>query len=291
MSGLDAALLTGATTRALCWRLARRDGVVMGFTDHDRDIAFDGVTFAAGAALEASAVSSQAGAGTGEMDAAGALASDAITEADLRAGVYDGAEVELWEVDWTDVSARRLLAVFTLGEVERRDLAFRAEMRSTAAVFGRRRGRVQGPLCDVERLGDARCGVDLDAGGFRFQTVVDSVAGPTLSIPDATAAGFFDFGRLRMLDGGAAGFEADIRLSRQLAAGTELQLWREVPAAIAAGDAIEVTAGCDRSADTCRNKFANFERHRGFWRMPPASAPADYAVIGDPDQDGGSRHE
>ncbi len=32
-----AALAADATTLCHCWRLARRDGVVLGFTDHDRD--------------------------------------------------------------------------------------------------------------------------------------------------------------------------------------------------------------------------------------------------------------
>jgi hypothetical protein len=44
---LAARLASGTTTLALCWKLTRRDGVVLGFTDHDRDIAFDGVVYEA----------------------------------------------------------------------------------------------------------------------------------------------------------------------------------------------------------------------------------------------------
>ena len=42
-SSLQAALDTGATTLARCWRVARPDGVVLGFTDHDLPLDFDGV--------------------------------------------------------------------------------------------------------------------------------------------------------------------------------------------------------------------------------------------------------
>ena len=45
---LQAHLDSGATTLAWCWRIERSDGVVFGFTDHDRELSFGGVTFAPG---------------------------------------------------------------------------------------------------------------------------------------------------------------------------------------------------------------------------------------------------
>ena len=39
---LAAHLRSGATTLAWCWKLVRSDGAALGFTDHDRTIAFDG---------------------------------------------------------------------------------------------------------------------------------------------------------------------------------------------------------------------------------------------------------
>jgi hypothetical protein len=48
MKTLDSALAehiaSGTTTLCRCWKLIRKDGTVLGFTDHDRDIAFDGTT-------------------------------------------------------------------------------------------------------------------------------------------------------------------------------------------------------------------------------------------------------
>ena len=40
-------LASGITTLARCWALTRADGTVLGFTDHDRDIGFDGIVFKA----------------------------------------------------------------------------------------------------------------------------------------------------------------------------------------------------------------------------------------------------
>ena len=45
--GLQDHLDSGATTLAWCWKVERRDGTILGFTDHDLDLSFDGVTFAA----------------------------------------------------------------------------------------------------------------------------------------------------------------------------------------------------------------------------------------------------
>ncbi|MEX0628291.1 MAG: DUF2163 domain-containing protein, partial [Cucumibacter sp.] len=44
-AGFAAHVESGATTLATCWRLIRTDGVVMGFTDHDVTLNFDGTDF------------------------------------------------------------------------------------------------------------------------------------------------------------------------------------------------------------------------------------------------------
>ena len=89
-----AARLTGSTTLCRCWRLTRRDGAALGFTDHDRDLAFGGTAFAARSGLEAADATAELGFAVGGGEVSGALTSDAIAEADVAAGVYDAATVE-----------------------------------------------------------------------------------------------------------------------------------------------------------------------------------------------------
>ena len=114
-TGLQAHLDTGATTLAWCWKVARGDGTILGFTDHDRDLDFDGVTFAAATGFTASEVVSSLGLAVDNLEVEGALAAAAITEGDLAAGVYDGATVELWRVNWADASQRVLMRKGALG--------------------------------------------------------------------------------------------------------------------------------------------------------------------------------
>ena len=56
-----ASRLSGATTLCHCWRLLLRDGTVQGYTDHDVDLTFNGVAFAAGTGLSAGSIESDIG--------------------------------------------------------------------------------------------------------------------------------------------------------------------------------------------------------------------------------------
>ena len=99
-AALAAHLAEGVTTLCRCWRLVRRDGTALGFTDHDRDLAFDGTVFAARSGLEAAEASTELGFAVGGGEVAGALVSAGITESDIAAGLYDDAAVETWLVNW-----------------------------------------------------------------------------------------------------------------------------------------------------------------------------------------------
>jgi hypothetical protein len=70
----------------------------MGFTDHDRDIGVDGVTYEAQAGFTASEIESSLGLSVDNLDAGGALSSERLDAARLKAGDFDNASVEVWRV-------------------------------------------------------------------------------------------------------------------------------------------------------------------------------------------------
>lgn len=161
-AGLKAHLDGEATTTCHCWRVTRRDGVVIGFTDHDRDLAFDGTTFLAASGFAASESAQAAGLGAEADEVAGGFSSAAIDEADLAAGRYDGARVELFLVNWALPDQHMRLGVREIGEVVRAGGQFRAELRSLAHRLNQPQGRLYNRRCDAS-LGDGRCRVDLAA--------------------------------------------------------------------------------------------------------------------------------
>lgn len=175
---LAARIESGAATLCHVWTLTREDGEAMGFTDHDRDLAFQGLVCRAATGWTAGAAEAGVGAGPGSMTATGALDDDRLTEADIAAGLYDHARVTLWRVDWLRPDLAVRLSVGTLSRIRREDAAFVAEVEGPLAALERVVGRTYGRDCDAV-LGDGRCAVDL--AGFpgancdkRWKTCVET---------------------------------------------------------------------------------------------------------------------
>lgn len=283
-------LATGSTTRALCWRLERGDGAAFGFTDHDEPLTFGGLTYEARAALAGSDLGQSLGLGVDDQDVSGALTSDRITPRDLIRGLYDGARVRIYDVNWQDVAARRLIGDFVIGEVERGEVEFRAELRARVARLTAKAGGRYIPECSA-RVGDARCGVALGSAAFTGAGAVTALTGDGFRVSGlgAFAGGWFNRGVLTWTSGANAGATCEVR-AFTLAGGRALSLWRDPPAPVEAGDGFTVSAGCDKTFETCRAKFANGDNFRGFPHMPGEGFAAEYAVSGDASLDGGSRN-
>jgi uncharacterized phage protein (TIGR02218 family) len=286
---LEAHLAAGVTTVCRCWLVERRDGMRLGFTDHDRDLAFEGVLFRAGTGLSARALSQTTGLAIDNAEAMGALSDAAVTEADIAAGRFDGAAVTAWLVNWADVAERALEFRGAIGEVVRAGGAFRAELRGLAELLGQPRGRVFQRPCSA-LLGDAACGVDLAAAGYRAERAVEGVEDGRL-FRWAAFAGFddrwFEAGRFTVLTGAAAGLVAAVKGDRLSAAGRVVELWEGLRAPVRPGDVVRLEAGCDKRPDTCRLKFGNFVNFRGFPHIPGEDWLTAYPVAAGRN-DGGS---
>ncbi|UYW27687.1 DUF2163 domain-containing protein [Methylorubrum extorquens] len=267
---LAARLEGGATTLCRCWALRRRDGLVLGFTDHDRDLVLSGVTYAARSGLEAAEASAELGFAVGGGEVAGALTSAGITEIDVAAGLYDGAGVETWLVDWAEPEARLLLDVATLGEIRREGGAFVAELRGLMHRLDVMVGRSFRAGCDAE-LGDARCRVDLSDPRFRATGTVRAASEPgrlSVALAGTFTTDWFSGGRLTWDTGANAGHAAGLRGHRRDGEATILDLWDPPPRPVVTGDAFTLVAGCDKSLAACRDKFANTLNFQGFPHMP-----------------------
>ena len=268
--GLKDALASGATTLCRCWRLTRRDGVVMGFTDHDRPVSFDGVSYEPGSGFSGEAIESAMGLGVDSHAVQGALSSSAITDEDVERGLYDGAEVELWLVDWQEPANRLLLTRGSIGEIRRRSGVFEAEVVGLAEKLNQPYGRAYLPTCD-RRLGDAKCGVDLTSPLYNAGGTVTALLDPqrfTVSGLDAFSRGWFDNGRFVWSSGANAGGEAHVKTHLTPSTGATIELWLSPPLPVAVGDMFEITAGCDKTFATCKEKFDNILNFRGFPHMP-----------------------
>ena len=271
MTALLDHLATGLTTVCRCWAILRRDGRVLGFTDHDLGLAFDGITFQANAGMTASALVQGTGLAADNTEALGALSDAAITEADIAAGRYDGAQVRAWLVNWRDPAQRMEQFRGTIGEVRRGAGAFQADLRGLTEALNQPQGRVYQRQCSAV-LGDAACRFDLEASGYaltRAAEVIERDQTFGFAVFDGVEARWFERGRLRVLTGAAEGLVGVIKHDQFRPGGQRvLEPWDPLGAKVGPGDMLRIEPGCDKRAETCRFKFNNFNNFRGFPHIP-----------------------
>lgn len=289
-AGFKAHLAGDATTTCHAWRVIRRDGAVLGFTDHDHDLTFSGTTYLAASGYQASDWEAEKGLAAPSSDVAGALSSDAITERDIAAGKYDGARVEVFLVNWFQPSQHVRLKVLEIGEITRTDSHFRAELRGLAHRLSQTRGRIYSRRCDAA-FGDVRCG--RNANAYRATGVIVSAPDASRAVVsglDAFAAGYFRYGVLTFTAGENDGASVDIESHVRSGGNALLIFWLPLPTKPAVGDTFTIVAGCDKSFETCKAKFDNVANFRGFPHMPGADFAYSYAD-GDTEHDGGPLYE
>lgn len=288
--GLLAHLQSGCTTIARAWDITRRDGAVMGFTDHDQSLSFGGVIYRADTGLSAVALQQTTGLSVDNTEALGALRDSAIREEEIEAGRYDSAEVRAWLVNWADVSERQLLFKGTIGEIRRAGDAFEAELRGLTQVLNLPMGRVYQKPCSAV-LGDGGCRFDLGAEGFSEERAVSAVRDRRAFTFDGLtgyAPDWFQHGRLIVQSGAAQGLNGMIKREREEDGARVIELWHPLRAAVEPGDMIRLEAGCDKRMVTCKEKFNNLLNFQGF-----PDIPGDDWSITDPTRagslNGGSR--
>lgn len=281
---------SGLTSLCRCWAITRADGIEYGFTDHDLPLLFEGVAFKAETGLTAAALTQSTGLSVDNSEALGALSDASITEADIEAGRFDGAEVRAWMVNWADVSVRWLQFRGTIGEMRRAGGAFHAELRGLTEALNRPLGRIYQKPCTAV-LGDKACGFDLKTPGFFAELAVDQVEDRRV----LRWQGFADFdvqwfqrGRLDVLSGSGAGLWGMIKDDRYIGKDRVVELWEPLRGVLEAGTVVRLTAGCDKRFETCAAKFVNVLNYQGFPDLPGEDWMVRYPKSADANL-GGSR--
>lgn len=272
--------LTGETTTLChCWKLTRADGVVLGFTDHDATVTFDGDDYEPRSGFTASEAEQKEGLSVDGFDVEGALDSERLSEADIAAGIYSDALVDVFVVNWASPAERVLLRRARVGTIARSGAAFRAELVSAAIDLDKPKGRLFMRRCDAE-LGDVRCGKDVSVAPFRVTVVVTGHHSDGIAVSgiDAEAAGWFTGGTIAWTENAQA---KNAAVADHLKAGGGPRLLLRAGGPVPPlGAAAALTAGCDKLFGTCKAKFANHERFRGFPHLPGNDAAYAYVTDG-----------
>ena len=169
MKTIDANLTTHlaqtVTTLATIWRITREDDVSFFFTDHDQDLEFpvgSGTMYKASTGYNRTALAVNAQLSVDNLDIEGIYADAGIDETELRAGLFDYADVEISMVNWSDLSQGELkLKKGRLGEVQISTQGFyTAEVRGLTQQLSQTMLQIYQPECRVD-LGSPECGIPI----------------------------------------------------------------------------------------------------------------------------------
>lgn len=295
-AALAASLAEASSRLAICWRVTRRDGVVIRGTEHDDDIEIAAGspdnpragTYWAQANITGSEIRNTLDLAPDNLEVRGALSQSVaftdLSAADIEAGLLDDAAVELFLVDWSQPDAGQVvLRVGHLGNITRTaEGEYTAELRGLAQRLAQNIVRTYSAQCDAD-LGDSRCGVNLSA--YTVACTVESVTSrrrfvvsigsgsPGIGSPTPTA-GFFSGGLVTFTSGANAGYSMELK--QDAAGGTfgDFELFMPMAADVQVGDLLEVRPGCDKRLATCRDRFGNLANFRGYGVFTPTQNDA-----------------
>ncbi len=256
-------------TVATFWRIYRRDGTALAFTSHNRDLSFGGITHLAAPGMIPAAIRLTSELANDSAEVQGALNHDSIREADLAAGVFDEAAIEIGAVDWTSLD-HHTLYTGQIGRIEDNQSQFTAELRSNKSLLEQDLVPRTSPTCRASFCGPG-CGLSAAR-----HTIVHPLNAVDLERNAVRLAGLdgeahID-GRLRFMSGAQTGIafgiiDADddwLVLDRPLVPGT------------AQGTMAELREGCDHTIATCAARFGNAANFRGEPFLPGNDLLARY---------------
>lgn len=269
-SDLNTHIQGEVTSLATLWKITRKDGTVLGFTDHDEDITYpanpSGLVYAAATAYSRSALRSSDNLDVQNIQMEGVIELDSISDDDIRAGKYDYAAVEIRMVNWQDLSQGSVgepTVTGWIGQVELKEFQYSAELRGLSQLLTQTLGDLYQPGCRVD-LGDpATCKVDL-AALTQAGEVTSTADNRTIFASGVSEAdGYFDGGLLTWVTGANAGLSMEVKQWTDGSASGEIVLMLKMLLDIQAGDTFTIAPGCDKNVSTCKNKFNNVINFHG----------------------------
>lgn len=270
-TAINAHLAMECTTLTDCIKVVLRDGTIYGFTSHDQDIIYDGLTYARKSAFTRSNVSEENGITLDTFDLTGLINTEQITENDIRSRRLDGAELYHFLINWaTPTQGIIKLMRGTFGDITLKSGVWIAEINGLGKVLQNEFLRIYSPLCDAE-FGDSATGCGFDLATVRQTGSVDSVSdNKNFVTVDITisANDEFNLGRVAFTSGLNSGITVEIKDSATSGA---IELYIAAPFTIAAGDTFTIVPGCNKLFTTCQSKgqTVNF---RGFPDLPGEDA-------------------
>jgi uncharacterized phage protein (TIGR02218 family) len=277
-SGFVADLQSDTQTFNTCIAITRADGQAFYFTDCDQPIVFGGNTYLSVDGYTPTQMQSSADFTVDHVEVVAYLQSAAISEADLMAGKWDDAAVQMFMVNRKNLAhGAYQMRYGMLGQIHVTSPGqYQAELRGLTQWVQKQIGSLIMPSCrwtlgDINSAGavpNSHCTVNLPAlavTGVAVTSVTSNQAFHASSLGQAD--GYFTSGFLTWTSGLNNGRSADVQASALSGGSIVLQL--PMLNNIQIGDLFTIYPGCQkRKLADCLNKFNNVINFGGFAEMP-----------------------
>lgn len=278
-------LALDATSWTFLMKVVCKDGTVLGFTVLDESLTYnDGggdLVYSADQGFTPERLQATADLGVDNTDLQGWYSDTGISEARIRAGLFDFARVWIYRVNFMDLSqGHEIVAAGTLGESKYSDIGWVTEFRSLSQQLKQPLAQLYSLTCRA-RFGSKPIGTPGASITERKPCSKDIVWSPgTVTAvgaePDrlfsdsgrAEADGFYKPGVVEWLTGQNAGAQVEVIAFTA----DQFELLLPTPYPIEAGDTYRVRQDCDKTFAMCKARFANVLNFRGEHLTPVADA-------------------
>lgn len=267
---LAAYIAQGQTTLATLLKVTRQyDGAVYGFTEHDQNIVFSGLTYISTTSYNRFNLNAKQSTDATTTELSGAFDS-IITRADVLAELWDNAQLTLYLVNWQDLTAgAMILDTGSFGQFEPQEFGFKVQLHGMSYLLTFLGGDLCAPECRVD-FGSPLCapGGSLFSGTtinslLQTLTVLTTDGVKTMTVSGLTNTGKpFNGGLVTFKTGNNTNLSGEV-LSVNFGTNTIVLRPTVLINTIQVGDTLYLFPACDKQFQTCVATWGNGENFQG----------------------------
>ncbi len=249
---------------ATCWKLTLTNGKTMGFSDCDKDLKIDNMIYEPSAGFTTSSIVNNSDLAIDNLEIEGILNSDNIKEEDVLAGKYDFAQIEIFLVNYNDLSQGSMNIHYgNLGKVTLNNGRFVVEVHGLSARLTQNIGELYSNFCRAQFC-DSQCKLNSDEF-TKVSTITSVISQQEFQDTNLTEdSDYYKYGVIKFITGANHGLIFAVKEYQK----EKVMLFMPAPYKITEGDEYSVTGGCDKAFSTCRDKFNNAKNFRGEPNVP-----------------------
>ena len=259
--------------RITCVRIEPLLGAPIYLTDHIRDLTIGGHLYRSDAGYEFSGNAAESSMTPGTFDLEGIIDIAGLSRASIASGALDNARMYIFATQWNaPAEDHEPISKSILGRTTLKDDRYSVEAMSLIDALNQPIGKTYGATCPKKFGGQEYAGC---------KKVVTATTGTVTSVTDrynftasalAGAADYFGAGSIVWTTGANVGLKS--QEVKAFGVGGVIELYEAFFYPVSIGDQFEITPGCRKRLEDCRDKWSNVLNFGGFTRIPTGNTYA-----------------